>query len=268
MSSTHHRHQRGFAIILVLWLLVLLSAIGLHMTASGRSELRIARNVDAAARAEALADGGVAQAVFAIADPDPERRWHPDGQPRRVAFGGGRIVMSVRDENAKINPNLAAEPLMAALLRQVGIEGDRAANLAAAITARVRPTALSAAAGAEARPMPLDSIDDLRTIPGMTMDLIAALRPHISIYASSPLPTPGAADAVVSAALAEIQSRANDDNRSRANPTGRPDKMTLSITSEASVPDGAVFVRDAVVRLDSAVPKGYVALRWGRGEVE
>ena len=37
--------QCGFAIIFVLWLLVLLSAIALHLSSTGRTELQIATNI-------------------------------------------------------------------------------------------------------------------------------------------------------------------------------------------------------------------------------
>ena len=114
--------------------------------------------------------------------------------------------------------------------------------------------------------MLFDSIDDLRNIPDITPDVIAALRPHVSVYATSPLPTPGTTDRVVSAAVADFQSRTNDGGQSRNNPTNRQDRITASIVSEASSAEGAVFIRDAVVRVDPAVPKGYVALRWGRAD--
>jgi len=258
--------QRGFAIILVLWLLVLFASIGMHLTARSRTELQIARNVEAATGAEALADGGVARAVHALSNPDPTQRWPLGGQPHDVTIGDGRVRIIVRDENTKINPNLAPEPLMAALLRQVGIEQNRALDFATVIARRVRLTAFTANSSAEQTPMPFDSIDDMLILPGVTKELIAALRPHTSVYASAPIPAAGTADKIVAAAVADFHARNRGDTRSVANPPASPDRVTVSILAEARNPAGAVFARDAVVRLDAMVPKGYVVLRWGRSD--
>ena len=41
--------------------------------------------------------------------------------------------------------------------------------------------------------------------------------------------------------------------------------VRLEITARAS--NGGVFVRDAVLKLDSDSPKGYVVLDWRRGDL-
>jgi Tfp pilus assembly protein PilX len=60
--------SRGFALLVVLWFLVLIAAIGTYLMANARSETAIARNILAAAHAEALADAGVAQAAFNLTE--------------------------------------------------------------------------------------------------------------------------------------------------------------------------------------------------------
>jgi general secretion pathway protein K len=268
----------GFAVILVLWLLVLLAAIGMHLVARGRSEAHIAFNATAAAEAEALADAGVARAVFGLSDPNPATRWRLGGPPREIAFGNGRIAITLRDENGKVNLNLAPEPLLAALFRQVGANPGLAARLAAAITARVRPgavplllssdmSATSTGDGTAARkpPLPFDSIDDLADLPGMSPELLAAVRPYVSVYATSPQPLPAAADPLVIRALTDVQPGIM--SAATENPGGvsaAPAKVTAAITSAARSRRGGAFVRDAVVRIDPTMPTGYVALRWAR----
>ncbi|MBV8536351.1 MAG: general secretion pathway protein GspK [Alphaproteobacteria bacterium] len=267
--ATHRHREAGFALILVLWLLVLLSAIGIHLAATGRSETQIAANVLAAAQAEALADGGVDRAVFALTDPDISRRWLADGQARAVAGADGRVVIAVYDENAKINPNLAPDKLTAALFRQLGAGDELAAALAAAISARVRPGAApvstmgagpALAAGAERpAPIPFDTLDGLAELAGMTPELLAAARPHLSVYAAMAVPRSDAPDAVVRAAIAEFQGSTPDTSVA-----GAPAKMTVTIVSTARTRRGGVFTREATIRLDSTAAKGYLALRWAR----
>lgn len=259
--------ERGFAILLVLWLLVLLSAIAIHVAATGRTEARIAANIVAAAQAEALADAGVAEAVFALGDPDRGRRWRADGERHELILGEGRVVVAVGDENARINPNLASDKLLAALFRRLGADDDRAAALAAAIGARVRPnpflppagTGMLSAAGAPA-PAPFDSIDDLAELPGMTAALLAAARPYLSVYAATTQPA-GAAAPLVAAAIADVQAATGAADTG----TSSPGRLTVAIAAAAENRRGGRFVREAVVRLDPAAPEGYVVLRWTRG---
>lgn len=269
----------GFALILVLWLLVLLSAIGIHLAATGRTETRIAANVVAAAQAEALADGGVARAVVALGDPDPGQRWAADGRPHEISSADGRLWITIHNENGKINPNVAPDKLLVALFRRVGAGDKGATALAAAINARLRPnsvansavagapaagdgTAGAGAPGAAPMPAPFDTLDDLAELPGMTPALLAAARPHLSIYATTALPAPDAMDPLVRAAVAEFQAGSADAGAVAASV---PSKMTVAIRSTARTPRGGVFTREAIVRVEPAAAKGYVALRWTRG---
>ena len=78
-------------------MLVLIAFMTAHVTATGRTEIRIAANLAANAAAQAAADGGVYQAIFNLADPRPERRWalvnrptSPWTLPRQTASGGAR----------------------------------------------------------------------------------------------------------------------------------------------------------------------------------
>ena len=77
------RPSRGFALLVVLWVLVLVAFLVAQVTAAGRTELRIARNLYANAAAEAALDGAIHEALFHLSDPRPERRWAVDGQHER-----------------------------------------------------------------------------------------------------------------------------------------------------------------------------------------
>src|SRR4051812_50099589 len=86
-GSASARGQRGFALLIVLWMLVLIAFMTAHVTATGRTEIRIAANLAANAAAQAAADGGVYQATFNLADPRPERRWALDLAPHEGGIG-------------------------------------------------------------------------------------------------------------------------------------------------------------------------------------
>ena len=55
-----------------------------------------------------------------IQDPDPQRRWAPDGQVREMTLEGVAIAVEVRDEAAKIDLNNAPPDLLAGLFEQLG----------------------------------------------------------------------------------------------------------------------------------------------------
>jgi Tfp pilus assembly protein PilX len=57
--SLVRRQDNGFALIIVLWTLVLITFIVAHLTSSGRIEIRIANNLVANAAAQAAADGAI-----------------------------------------------------------------------------------------------------------------------------------------------------------------------------------------------------------------
>ena len=51
--------SRGFALLIVLWTLVLIAFVVAQVTAAGRTEIRIAGNLAANAAAQAAADGAI-----------------------------------------------------------------------------------------------------------------------------------------------------------------------------------------------------------------
>jgi general secretion pathway protein K len=57
-------HQRGFALLVVLWTLALLALLGTQLLATSRQDTQLAHNRLDAAVLEAAANGAVQRAVF------------------------------------------------------------------------------------------------------------------------------------------------------------------------------------------------------------
>ncbi len=202
----------GFALIIVLWTLVLIAFIVAHVTASGRTEIRIAGNLVANAVAEAAADGAIAEAVFNLLDPKPDRRWPIGGTARELAVGTDRVMVRLEDEATWINPSVASPMLLEALLRAAGSDPESAHHLAAAIgewvgsapAGRPQNALLEEyrAAGLDYGPpgAPLETLDELGRVLGMTPAVLAAIRPHLTLF-GPPEPNLASADPVVAAAL-------------------------------------------------------------------
>ncbi len=277
-GSVECRRNGGFALIIVLWTLVLIGFVVAHLTASGRTEIRIASNLVANSASQAAADGAIFEAIFNLSDPRPEQRWPVDGTPRQVVVGSSRVILHVEDEASWINPSTASPILLEALLRVTGSDPDTARRIATAIsewvgsaTAPPPQAELVAdyrAAGLDYGPpsAPIETLGELGRVLGMTPAVLTAIRPHLTLF-GPPEPNPATADSVVAAALALTSTVGSS-------PTGQPvfqptqtspDNLTVRITALASGPGNARVTRTAVVLTGTTMPQGYAVLAWGSG---
>ena len=297
--------------IVVLWFLVLIAAIGTCLLANARTETAIARNIGLGAAAEALADAGVAQAAFNLTDPDEDKRWKLDGAEHRLKLALGEVRVKVADENAKINPNRASDALLTALFASAGVEEARARSLGAAVADWVSPDMAPRALGAKLEQYqqaglrygppnaPIESLDELELVLGMTPEIFAAVRPYLSLHTSRDEPDPQNAPAIVQRTLVlaarekrTVQSarasKAAERPAPMADDPDAPPAAAADDTQPAPAPPisftatksdmavaaveiiakpiaGGLYVRHAVLRMDPANPKGYVVLDWRRG---
>jgi general secretion pathway protein K len=270
--SAESRRNGGFALIIVLWTLVLIGFIVAHLTASGRTEIRIAGNLEANSASQAAADGAIFEAIFNLSDPQPEQRWPVDGAPRQVTVGGSRVILRIEDEASWINPSAASPALLEALLRVTGSDPETARRIATAISewvgsaATPRPqeavVADYRAAGLDYGPpsAPIETLGELGRVLGMTPNVLLAIRPHLTMFGPSD-PNPATTDPVVAAALA-LSSKTGQPVVQQGL-TAQPDALTVRITALAAGPANARVTRTAVVRTGATSPQGYTVLAWG-----
>ena len=269
------RRNGGFALLIVLWTLVLIAFIVAHLTASGRTEIRIARNLAANAAADAAADGAISAAIFNQMDPSPEQRWPLGGPARELTIGHSRVAVQLEDEAGRINPSNASPALLEALLRIAGSDAESAHRLAEAIgewvgtapdAAPQRAIAAYRAAGLDYGPPgePLETLDELGRVLGMTPAVLAAIRPHLTLF-GPPQPNPASGDPVVSTALATMAQTVPTPVSPNQPP---PDLLTVRITATAFGPDNARIKRTAIVRVGAGLPGGYMVLAWGGSSFE
>lgn len=265
------RRSAGFALLIVLWTLVLIAFLVLHLTASGRTEIRIANNLQSNAVAAAAADGAISAAIFSLSAPQPDQRWPVNGPAHQLTIGNCQVVVRLENEGARINPSLASPALMEALLRAVGSPPDSARSVAEAIAdwvgssqAPKTPDVLKAeyqAAGLDYAPPggPFESIDELSRVLGVTPALYVALRPHLTLF-GPPQPDPAGGDPVVAAAIAQTPQLGQP-----ATPAGAasPDTLIVRIIADAKGLGNAQVTRVAVVRVSPSLPQGYAVLAWG-----
>lgn len=266
------RRRSGFALIIVLWTLVLIGFIVAHVLGSGRIEIRIAGNLVANAATAAAADGAVSQTIFQLLDPNPERRWRLDGATHELTIGDCRAAVRVTDEAGRINPNIASPALLAALLQATGSDPDSARRLAAAIgewvgapgVRRGQEALLAEYRGAGLDYMPpgepLQTTGELRRVLGMTPRVFDAIRPHLSLFAPA-VPDVARADPVVKAVMAAL-GQSGPAAAAPASP--QSNIFTARIAVIAQGPDNARATRTAIVRV---IPgsQTYTVLAWNGG---
>ena len=271
-GSAECRRNGGFALIIVLWTLVLIGFIVAHLTASGRTEIRIAGNLVANSASQAAADGAIFETIFNLSDPNPEQRWPIDGTPRQVAVGGIQVIVRVEDEASWINPSTASPALIEALLRVIGSDPDTARRIATAISEWVGSAAAPRpqealltdyrAAGLDYGPpgAPFETLGELGRVIGMTPAVLLAIRPHLTLFGPQE-PNPATTDPVVAAALAMTSTAGQPVVQ--PGPAAAQDALMVRITALAAGPGNARVTRTAVVRTAVTLPQGYAVLAWG-----
>jgi general secretion pathway protein K len=258
----------GFALLIVLWTLVLVSLLFATLVSAGRSELRLTDNLRRAAALENIADGTISQTIFALLRPGT--RGFVGNTVRDVAAPGAVVRVVAANQAGFVNPNTAPAPLLASLLVRLGAEPHAAARVAAAIVDWRTPGQAPSPGGAKAPQYraagvdygppgaPFETIGELRHVLGMTPGMLALLTPHLTLFWDGP-PDPVHADPIVRAALADVGVRS-------VNGASAAEAEVVTITATADDGHGARVVRRAAIRLGFA-PDGrfWRVLAWGNG---
>jgi general secretion pathway protein K len=285
LSGTGKKDAGGFALILVVWLLVLIGTIGTYLVANGRAETAIAYNVRAAATAEALADAGIARIAFNQTDPEAANRWKLDGASHRISVPTGEIAIRLEDETQKINPNLASDALLAALFEVSGVDRSSARRLGAAVADWVSPDGPAREGGAKLDQYhaagrsygppnaPMESLDELGLVLGMTPAILTSVRPYLTIYTEAAEPNAKNAPLLIQRAIAlAARIPAGDGETAPAEkPDAKPqaaEEHLIAAEITARSRDGGVFVRTAVLRLEPESAKAYSVPDWQRGALD
>jgi len=293
-----HRHtsipaarECGAALILVLWLIVLLTALIGGFALAARVEALQGRVLVRGLVASNAARAGLEYSLTRVALPDARLQWKPDGSEHRWRFGDAVVDVRIVDENGKLDLNQAPHPLIAALIQRHGVEPSEAGRIAGAIVDWRDPDLLTQPGGgaedgdydAAGRPYgakdaDFESVAELLQVLGMTPALYAKLEPDLTVYSGRAQPDP----AYASAELLDAMGLNGADLVAQRGRTeaGLPQEGTLpgasmagagsgtySIDSRARLPDGRQSLLRAVVRTGGGGLPGmaYVPLRWEEG---
>jgi general secretion pathway protein K len=277
--------QRGTALILVLWLIVLLTALVGGFALAARTEHLQGRVLVRGLVASGAARAGLEYAITRLAQPDARLQWRPDGRAYQWRYAGADVEVKIIDENGKLDLNQADAVLLAALLQGAGAEPEQAARVAAAIVdwRDADPLTQPSGGGEDgdyaaanlpygAKDAEFESVAELQQVLGMTPALYAMAEPHLTVFGGIERPDPRFADGVVLEALGLDADALLEQRKAPVDPASPQAFLgfgsgTYSIDSRARLPDGRETVLRAVVRTGAnRIPgSAYTTLRWEEG---
>lgn len=287
--------QKGVALVLVLWILLLVTISTGAYTLTARMDQLEAHTVLSGTQARLAAEAGLNLAVLSLRDPDELNRMIPDGRSYFVEFEGITVEVQVTDERGKLDINSSGEDVFINLLTANGLDASDAELLAAAIADWKDEDEIERAYGAELPQYETAGlavgpanrafvmVEELLQVLGMSWELYNRMSPGLTVYsqASTPDPAYAPAEALVALegigeqdALNFIEERHSQESLTDmelALPNGevvmaRGRGLTYSILARATMPNGIWDQVEATIRLGgSSDGRPYRVMRWREG---
>jgi len=288
-------YQRGIALVLVLWVLLLLTIISGSFALMARMDRLEANTLLSGTQARLSAEAAINLAVLALRDQNDENRMLADGRVYQQQLGDILVEVSAIDERGKLDINAADELTLENIFIGHGMEPGDAEMLAAAVLdwrdkdelERVNGAEEDAylAAGMQVGPAnrPFLMTEELLQVIGMPYELYRRLEPGITVFSRVAEPNPAFAPVEALMALPDItyeearnfvqerNSQQAGDSLGTELPNGvvvmeQGRGVTYSIQARATMPNGVWEQLQATVRL-GGTPSGspYRVLRWREG---
>ena len=289
------KRQKGVALVLVLWILILVTISAGAYTLTARMDQLEAHTVLSGTQARLAAEAGINLAVMSLRDPDELTRLIPDGRSYYVEFEGIQVEVQVTDERGKVNINTASEEVFINLLTSNGMSLMDAELLAAAIADWIDPDEIERANGAELPAYEMAGlavgpgnrgfamVEELLQVIGMSWDLYTEMAPGLTVYSETPQPDPAYAPLEALMALPDmseedarnfVEERHSQESLTSmelALPNGeiamaRGRGLTYSILAKATMPNGIWDQVEATIRLGgSSDGRPFRVMRWREG---
>ena len=211
--------------------------------------------------------------------------WRADGTVYVWPFAGGTVLISIQDEAGKIDLNRAPDELLEGLFVSVGVDEREARALIDAISDFRDPNELKRLNGAEdrdyraaglaygAKDAPFEVVEELHQVLGMTPELYAQVAPALTVHARRRRVNRATAPPLVLRALPGLDAAGVEALIAAREEAGGGAAASLrrarvvTIRAEARTDSGAVYVREAVVRLTRGRAQPFRIEAWRQGQV-
>jgi general secretion pathway protein K len=293
--SFRYVSQKGIALVLVLWVLLLLTIITGAFALTARMDRLEANALLSGTQARLSAEAAINLAALALRDPEDETRMLADGRNYEFAINGINVRINAVDERGKLDLNAADELTLVNLFSGHGVELTDAEILAAAVMdwrdedelERVNGAEEDTyiAAGLEVGPAnrPFMMAEELLQVIGMPYELFRRLEPGITVFSRAGQPNPAFAPVAALMALPDITydeavefvAERNSHEPGESIGTELPNGVvvmeqgrgvTYSIQARATMPNGVWEQLEATIRLGgNRSGNPYRVLRWREG---
>jgi general secretion pathway protein K len=282
------RRDRGFVLVPVLWMLMLLAVLAAIFAAYlGNSAMALSAN-DLSIEVEAAVSASLELAAWQLIVPRGEKR--PSTGTFRVRVGHAEIGVQFTSEASRVDLNAAAKPLLSALFAVLGAPRSGADVYADRIIgwrteadpkAQNDEASLYRAAGLSYGPRggPFAHVEELWLVQGLPPALVERALPYVTVYSGQPTIFVAGAPPEVLAALPNMTpERLNDllDRRdgtagsSTASPTGQAGTTTdpgntFRVTTRVAFDNGRRAAAEAVILVDNDsrnVDRPFHVLSW------
>lgn len=206
------RKQKGIALVLVLWVLVLLTVIAGSMVMTQRSGAVMLGNIKQERQGRALVAAGINYMILKLEErnlPADQQEWPADGRLHPWVFDGHTVWIGAMPDSAHINLNMADERLLLNMLQSVGLAEDEATAIRDAIMDWRDGDSDHRLEGAEddhyerdgrplgARDANFLSVEELQQVLGVGPELYKKLQPLLTVHSRQRSVNPAFADSGV-----------------------------------------------------------------------
>jgi len=214
--------NKGFALVLVLWVLSLLTIMAGSFTLTMRRESALIEGIKQNAQGQSLAESAIALAQLMLINPELSERWHADGSIYQINFNNASVRIQLISELGKIDINSANQKLLTAVMSHAPIEEKQQTKVLNAILDWRDADDETRPDGAEKneykhaklsyvpRNKRFRSIEELQMILGMDSELYQWLQPLITVYSGQEVELKLATKAVLQV-LPELDSSRIDE---------------------------------------------------------
>jgi general secretion pathway protein K len=266
--SGPNSNHAGFALVAVIWSLGLITLLGMAVIVGARYRTKVTSSVASVAAAAAAAESAINLGITATLTTTPHQNVK---FPLRCRMPGGeRVLVTVEEEAGKVDLNTATPAVLARLFTALTRDQSTGARIAERIMEfrdPIRHQAKDADVRSandkpdDARKTRFMTILQLDQIDGIPPDLFRTALRFVTVRSGRPEPDGD----VASPALREFL---NLDQKPAGPSRGPPAIGSVTIRADVRAPDGARFIREALVSLGAENGRPFVVREWRHGEID
>jgi general secretion pathway protein K len=281
--------QRGIALIMVLWLIVLLTIVAASFATHSRVETRMAGNLVQREKARLMAQSGLNRALMELMVTKNEQRWRFNGEVHELQALQGSLRIAIRNASGLVDLNRSPRNVLYNLFALISADAEVRAQLLDALEDWRDSDDLRRLKGAEdsdyasagyaygTAGRDLESVDELGYVMGFDRDAVNKLRPYVTVYSDlgtvdynfasdslvALLKGDAQADSSVADALSQLDGGLVEfDESNNLDGLGAALSRSYRISIEAVTAGGARSAIDVDIEMSNQIGKPPTILAW------